>query len=634
MSEQKKPLCHIVVVGHVDHGKSTLIGRMLYDTDSLPEGKYEELKAVSEKRGTDIEWSFALDALQAERNQAVTIDTTQIFFKTDKRPYVIIDAPGHKEFIKNMISGASLADGAVLVVDARDGLQEQTRRHAYLLHLLGIRQVVVSVNKMDLVDYKQERYQQVQQDVEKYLEDIGVSAMAYVPISARKGEGIASVSEHMPWYEGGSVLDLLDGFSLATSIVDQPLRFSVQDIYREGHDKRKIIGRVETGVLRKGDRVVLSPSNQTATVASLCVWPEDESKVKALAGEAIGFTLDKPLFVERGDIVSHDMRMPKLSNAFQAHLFWLSEAPLVVGEKYKMKIMTREVNVIVREINKVVNTEDLSSEQKAEAVHKNDVAEVTFESREMIALDSWDKNIRSGRCAFMKDYEIVGGGILNVDDYPDQRAQMFQKTKNLTEVDHLLDYELRSMRNGHKGSVIWFTGLSGSGKSTLAMQVEQHLFQKGYQVYVLDGDNVRMGLNADLGFSPEDRAENIRRIGAVASLMADAGFIVISAFISPYKSDRQRAREAAKGRFHELHIKASVETCEERDPKGLYKKARAGEIAEFTGVSAPYEAPDSPELVVDTENLSVDGCVETILNYVEKNIRLKETGDGSVKVAS
>lgn len=634
MSEQKKPLCHIVVVGHVDHGKSTLIGRMLYDTDSLPEGKYEELKAVSEKRGTDIEWSFALDALQAERNQAVTIDTTQIFFKTDKRPYVIIDAPGHKEFIKNMISGASLADGAVLVVDARDGLQEQTRRHAYLLHLLGIRQVVVAVNKMDLVDYKQERYQQVQQDVEKYLEDIGVSAMAYVPISARKGEGIANVSEHMPWYEGGSVLDLLDGFSLATSIVDQPLRFSVQDIYREGHDKRKIIGRVETGVLRKGDTVVLSPSNQTATVASLCVWPEDESKVKALAGEAIGFTLDKPLFVERGDIVSHDMRMPKLSNAFQAHLFWLSEAPLVVGEKYKMKIMTREVNVIVREINKVVNTEDLSSEQKAEAVHKNDVAEVTFESREMIALDSWDKNIRSGRCAFMKDYEIVGGGILNVDDYPDQRAQMFQKTKNLTEVDHLLDYELRSMRNGHKGSVIWFTGLSGSGKSTLAMQVEQHLFQKGYQVYVLDGDNVRMGLNADLGFSPEDRAENIRRIGAVASLMADAGFIVISAFISPYKSDRQRAREAAKGRFHELHIKASVETCEERDPKGLYKKARAGEIAEFTGVSAPYEAPDSPELVVDTENLSVDGCVETILNYVEKNIRLKETGDGSVKVAS
>ncbi len=610
----------IVIVGHVDHGKSTLIGRLLYDTDSLPAGKVEELKIVSARRGMPIEWSFVLDAFQAERDQAVTIDTTQVWFKTPRRDYVIIDAPGHREFLKNMISGAASAEAAVLVVDAAEGVRETTRRHGYLLHLLGIRQVAVAINKMDLVDFAEARFAEVKAEVIDYLNEINIVPSAVVPISGRDGDNVAKESSRMPWYRGPGVLAALEDFHVRGSADDLPLRLAIQDVYK--FDRRRILaGRVESGVLRVGDTLLFSPSNKTARVRAIETWHEDAEPVEAHAGESIGITLDEQIFVERGEIASHPEHAPQLSTVFRGTLFWLGHNPLSLGKSYKLKLMTQEFAVTVQSIEKVIDTDNLAG-RAANRVERNAVAEVVLRSRGIIALDEFRGNPRCGRFALIDGYETAGGGIVSMEGYPDQRLALRVKATNLTSVEHSVAADVRAQRNGHSGGVMWFTGLSGAGKSTLAMAVEQHLFNKGYHVYVLDGDNVRHGLNANLGFSPEDRAENIRRVGEVASLFADAGFICITAFISPYQADRDRARHAAGGKFHEIYIEADLETCEQRDPKGLYRKARTGEIAEFTGVSAPYEAPLKPELAVESGDHSVEECVQEIVAYIDRAFRL------------
>lgn len=619
MAMQKEQM-NIVVVGHVDHGKSTLIGRLLYDTDSLPDGKYEELKAVSEKRNMPLEWSFVLDAFQAERDQAVTIDTTRIWFKTEKREYVIIDAPGHREFLKNMISGAAAADGAVLVVDAAEGLKEQTRRHAYLLHLLGLKQIAVVINKMDMVDYSAARFDEVMRETLNYLENLGLSPMAVVPISARHGDGIASPSEHMDWNDGQTLLETLDRFVPRPRLSARPLRFPIQDVYKFDGE-RILVGRIEAGKISVGDTLMFSPANRTAKVTEIKNWPEQTPpQTDARAGDVVGIELDQRIFVERGDIASHEEKLPMLTNVFRANIFWLSDTVLKEGKSYTLKLGTRTAKVRVQSIDHVVDTETLQHEQRAE-VKRNDMAEITLRSREMLALDPFTDNPSTGRCVLLDGFDTVGGGIIHMKGYPDQRNALPSGADNLYEVDHLLTAAERTNRNGHKGGVIWFTGLSGAGKSTLAMRVERALFNKGYQTYVLDGDNVRKGLNADLGFKPEDRAENIRRVGEVSALQCDAGLVCLTAFISPYRADRRRARETCKdGDFHEVYIKADVATCESRDPKGLYKKARSGEIPNFTGISSPYEAPDKPELIVDTMKYSIEECVEQITDYIEKNI--------------
>ena len=612
----------IVIVGHVDHGKSTLIGRLLYDTDSLPEGKFEELRQISEKRGMPLEWSFVLDAFQAERDQAVTIDTTQIWFKTPARDYVIIDAPGHREFLKNMISGAANADAAVLVVDAAEGVREQTRRHAYLLHLLGLRQIAVIINKMDLVDHGLARFNEVRDEITRYLEDIGLTPTVIVPISARNGDNLANRSLHMPWYAGPTLLEALDRFTPLAAPVDRPLRFPVQDVYKFD-EKRVFVGRIETGVLRVGDTLLFSPSNRVARVKTIEAWNEPVPPVEAKAGQCIGITLDEQIFAERGDIASHVESPPKLSTVFRANLFWLSDKPLNVGSTFKMKLATDEANVTVQSIERVIDTHDLSG-RASTAVQRNEVAEVVLRTREMLALDEYRGNPATGRCALIDLYDTVAGGVVSMEGFPDQRHAFGVKSQNITAVDHLIAPDDRFVRNGHRGAVIWFTGLSGSGKSTLAMRLENMLFARGMHVFVLDGDNVRGGLNADLGFGPDDRAENIRRVSEVAALFAQAGMICVTSFISPYRADRRRARDASPDVFHEIYIKADLETCEKRDPKGLYKKARAGRIKEFTGVSAPYEEPLEAELVVDTSQNPIEDCVEMIANYIEHCTSVQE----------
>jgi len=611
----------VVFVGHVDHGKSTVVGRIFHDTGSLPDGKTEAIRKMCERRGMPFEWAFLMDALQAERDQGITIDTSQIWFKTARRDYVIIDAPGHKEFLKNMITGAAAADAAILVIDANEGVQEQSKRHGYLLHLMGIRQVTVVVNKMDLVDYSHERFRQIERDFRAYLGDIGVVPAHVVPASAREGDLIVGRSRNMAWYEGPTVVEALDRFEPQIRPIDQPLRFPIQDVYK--FDQRRIIaGRIESGSLKVGDTLLFSPSNRTARVKSIEAWSVDAAPTKAIAGQSIGITLDEQLFIERGHVASHEDQAPVETDVFRARVFWLGAKPLTLGASYKLKLGTLETQATVQSIEQVIDTGDLSRGAAAQ-VERNAVAEITIRTGDMVALDEFTDLPMTGRFVLVDGFDIAGGGIVFMEGYADQRGRISVKSTNITKVEQGVTGELRAKRNGHAGGVLWFTGLSGAGKSTLAVAVEQELFERGYQVYVLDGDNVRFGLNADLGFSPEDRAENIRRVGEVAALMSGAGFITITAFISPYRSDRDRARSAAGEAFHEVYIDADLATCEQRDPKGLYKKARAGEIPEFTGISAPYEAPSEAELTVRSGQGSIEDGVAQVVAYIERTFRLR-----------
>ncbi len=623
--ESERDLLRIVIVGHVDHGKSTLVGRLFHETGSLPEGKFEAIQAMCKRRGIPFEWAFLMDAFQAERDQGITIDVSQIWFKTDTRDYTIIDAPGHREFIKNMVTGAAQADAALLVIDAEEGVREQSRRHGYLMHLMGMRQVAVAVNKMDAVGYDQSRFDEIEREYRAYLDSLGIEPTHVVPVSAREGDNIASRSKAMAWYRGPIVTEALDAFETVSPDADKPLRMPVQDIYK--FDSRRIIaGRIESGRISVGDELMFSPSNKTAKVASIEEWPGragETGERSVAAGESVGITLDEPIFVERGEMVSHVTDAPVETEVFKGRIFWLGREPLALGKRYNMKLGTSEATVRAETIERVIDTDDLS-EADAEKVERNQVAEVVFRARKMLALDQFSDLSNSGRFVLVDGHEIAGGGIISMEGYADQRDLITQRATNITRVSHGVASEKRERQNGHKGGVLWFTGLSGAGKSTLAVALEERLYDRGYQTFVLDGDNVRHGLNANLGFSPEDRAENIRRVGEVAALFAGAGMISITAFISPYRSDRKRAREAAGERYHEIYIHADLETCEERDPKGLYKKARAGEIAEFTGVSAPYEPPEEAELVVDTSRKSVDDCIDELVAYVERNFVLKD----------
>ncbi len=611
-----RPKLRIVIVGHVDHGKSTLVGRLFHDTGSLPEGKLETIRAVCERRGMPFEWAFLMDALQAERDQGVTIDTAQIQFRTDARDYVIIDAPGHKEFLKNMVTGAASSEAALLLIDAEEGVREQSYRHGYLLHLLGVRQVAVLVNKMDLVGYSADRFGAVAEQYRAYLASLGVEPVGFIPISAREGDNIVARSRVMPWYQGPTVVKALDQFVSEPGQAERPLRLPIQDVYK--FDQRRIlVGRLESGRLAVGDQLLFSPSNKTAKVKSLEAWSVPEQPAEALAGHSVGITLDEQIFVERGEVASHAEQPPIESNVFRGRLFWLGRKPLAVGNRYTLKLNTSETEVAVQSIERVIDTGDLSS-GPAEVVERNAVAEVVLRTRGLLALDEHRNNPATGRFVLVEDFVPVGGGIISMDGYPDQRELITRRATNITAVGHTVSREARGLRNGHKGGVLWFTGLSGAGKSTLALALEARLFAKGYHVYVLDGDNVRGGLNANLGFSPEDRAENIRRVSEVAGLFADAGFVVISSFISPYRADRERARQAAGGSFHEVYIEAPLALCEQRDPKGLYRRARTGEIPEFTGISSPYEPPEAPELVLRTDLLDVEECLSELAAYVER----------------
>jgi len=607
----------IVIVGHVDHGKSTFVGRLFYDTGSLPEGKLEQLQAAAKRRGAPFEWANLMDALQSERDQNITIDTAQIWFRTKQRQYVIIDAPGHKEFLKNMVTGAANAEAALLLIDANEGVQEQSRRHGYLLNLLGIRQIVVLVNKMDLQGYAEARFEQIETEYRAFLKSIGVEPRGFLPISARHGDNIATRSAHMPWWAGPTVLEALDDFQPAEPATHQPLRLPIQDIYRFD-DRRILAGRIESGALKIGDRLVFAPSDKVSTVKTIERWNAPAAE-RAEAGESVGLTLSEQIFVERGAVAALETAPPYELNRFKARLFWLGREPFRKGRSYKLKLATQEVECEIESIERLIDSSTLETIQPAEPqVGRNEVAELYLRTRRPVAFDVHSEIIATGRFVIVDGFEVAGGGIVAADNYPRRTADRLQKSHNIYWSRGKVTADQRAVRNGHRGRVIWLTGLSASGKSTIATDLERELFNLGRHVYVLDGDNMRHGLCSDLGFSPKDRKENIRRVGETAKLFAEAGHICVTAFISPYRSDREMVRQIMEpGRFVEVYCNAPLEVCEARDPKGLYAKARAHQIKDFTGISAPYEAPERAELELATDTLTVAESVARIIEYLQ-----------------
>jgi bifunctional enzyme CysN/CysC len=607
----------VAITGHVDHGKSTLIGRLLYDTGSLADGKADEIIASSARRGMATEWAFAVDAAQEERDQAITIETTRVWMHYGGRRIVIIDTPGHREFIKNMMSGAADADAGILVIDALEGIRDQTYRHAYLLQLLDVPEIIVAVNKIDAVENAAARFAELERDIRAVLEVSGKRLRAVVPLSARDGDNVVTRSTRTAWYAGPTLIDVLVGLHPSAPLGSQALHVDIADVYRFT-DERISVGTVIAGTLAAGDRVRISPSGATTVVRAIKRWPDDERP--AVAGEAIGVTFEDPVFLDRGDVITHaDAPPPTATSAFDGVFFWLSAEPPRAGETLLAKIGRAEVAVTVAGIADTIDFAILDR-VAPDASSRHAAFALRLRAARIIAAES------GARVALLRDGEVVAGGKLST-------VTAAQRSTNVVPHGHLLSRDERARRNGYRGVVAWFTGLPGSGKSTLAMAVERELFARGYFVFVLDGDNVRAGLNADLGFSAGDRTENIRRVGHVAALFADAGAIVLASTISPKAEDREQARAAAGGAFREIYVRASVAACEARDVKGHYRRARAGEIADFTGVSAPYDVPANPELIVDTETQSLDACVHAIVDDIVRATSLRTANDAITSAA-
>src|SRR5262245_23885895 len=600
-----RPQVRIVIVGHVDHGKSTLVGRLLHETGSLPEGKLEMLKAVSARRGMPFEWSFLLDALQTERDQGITIDTTQIRFRTNSRDIVLIDAPGHTEFLRNMITGASQADGAVLIIDALEGVRDQTRRHGYLLHLLGVGQVAVVVNKMDRVDFSPSRFKEISEEISAHLTGLGVTPSAVIPISARDGDGVAKRTPRIGWYDGPTVVEALDALEPARPLEALPLRLPVQAIYKFD-DRRIVAGRIESGHLADGDEIVIMPAGKIGKIKSVESWPVTPVSGKHGAGRSVGITLDRELFIERGDIIAHVGKSPRDTRRLRARIFWLHDKPLTKGDQILVRLGTREARAVVVAIEKAVDPGELSNEE-TKAIARNHVGEIDISLAQPIAADPYQENPRTGRLVIEGNGRIAGGGlVLSVD--AGQRAVPI----DIVPVESALRPEERSARYHHNGAVIWLTGLPGSGKSTLARALERRLFSRGGSPILLDGDTLRAGLNGDLGFSAQDRTENIRRLAEVATHLARNGHIAVVAAVSPSAEDRAAARRIADNSFREIYIATPAEVCESRDPKGHYAKARAGTLQAFTGIGNDYQPPARAELSIDTSAKTVSDATDEI----------------------
>ena len=600
-----RPQVRIVIVGHVDHGKSTLVGRLLHETGSLPEGKLEMLQAVSARRGMPFEWSFLLDALQTERDQGITIDTTQIRFRTKSRDVVLIDAPGHAEFLRNMITGASQADAAVLIIDALEGVRDQTRRHGYLLHLLGIRQVAVVVNKMDRVDFSATRFAEISDEISAHLIGLGVTPSAVIPISARDGDGVAEHTPRINWYVGPTVVEALDALEPARPLEQLALRLPVQAIYKFD-DRRIVAGRIESGHLATGDEIVVMPKGKVAKIKSVESWPLTPVNEIQTAGRSVGITLDRELFIERGDVIAHIGSSPRDTRRIRARIFWLHDQPLVPGAAILVRLGTKETRATVVSIEKAVDPGELAS-METQSIARNHVGEIDIALAQALAADPFTDNPRTGRLVIEVHGRIAGGGLVLSAD-AGQRAVPV----NIVPVESALRPDERSARFRHTGAVIWMTGLPGSGKSTLARALESRLFANGGSPILLDGDTLRAGLNKDLGFIPADRTENIRRLAEVAAHLARNGHIAIVAAVSPAAEDRAAARRIADTAFREIYIATPVEVCESRDPKGHYAKARAGALHAFTGIGNDYQPPAASELTIDTSICSVTEATDEI----------------------
>lgn len=545
---------NIVIVGHVDHGKSTLLGRLYADTGSLPDGKLEKVQAICKQQGKEFEYAFLFDAFLEEQEQGITIDTARTFFMWKGRQYIIIDAPGHKEFLKNMISGAARAEAALLLIDALEGVKEQSKKHGYLLSLLGVRQFAVVVNKMDLVGYRQDVFNGIEKEYREFLGQFKAVPSQFIPVSAKLGDNIANRSQQMAWYSGPTVLETLSAFKKETARSEQPLRLPVQDVYK--FDARRIItGRIAAGRLKVGDHLVFSPSNKRANIRTVEAFNIEPQPTEGLAGQSIGVTLDEQIFVERGEIASHQESLPNVSTAFRANLFWLGKRLLEKGRKYLLRIATKEVDCEVASIHRIIDTMDLAQQQGSNSVGKNQVAELTLRTKAPVAFDLSASFEATGRFVLVDDYDIAGGGIITELVHDDQEFLREEaRRRDFAWIKGEVTVEDRAQQYGHRAAVVLITGGRHTGKSFLARKLEGRLVADGRHAYLLDGENLRRGLDADL--SEEERGqttEMARRYGEVARLLTDTGLIVVST-TNPFGLAYREASEAIRTLVHPVPV--------------------------------------------------------------------------------
>ncbi|PLR22188.1 adenylyl-sulfate kinase [Caulobacter zeae] len=610
-AHQNKSLLRFITCGSVDDGKSTLIGRLLYDSKMIFEDQMAALEADSKRVGTQggaIDFALLVDGLAAEREQGITIDVAYRFFSTDKRKFIVADTPGHEQYTRNMVTGASTADAAVILIDARKGVLTQTRRHSYLVSLLGIRNVVLAVNKMDLVGWDQATFDAIVADYRAFAEKIGLSVFTPIPISGLGGDNIAVKSEHTAWFDGPILMDWLESVEVEDSLQAQPFRMPVQWVNRPNLDFRGFSGQLASGVVKPGDRVKVLPSGRESRVSRIVTLPGDLDQ--AVAGQSVTITLADEVDVSRGDVLVAADSPCAVAGQFEATLVWMDDEPLPPGRSYLLKIGARLVGASVTEIKHRVNVNTLEH-TAAKRLELNEIAHVNISLDQAIPFEAYADNRDLGGFILIDriSNRTVGAGLLN---FALRRADNIHWQH--TDVSKASRAALKSQR----GRVVWLTGLSGAGKSTIANLVEKRLHALGRHTYLLDGDNVRHGLNKDLGFTEEDRVENIRRVAEVAKLMVDAGLIVLTAFISPFRAERQLAREIlADGEFVEVFVDTPLAVAESRDVKGLYKKARSGQLKNFTGIDSPYEAPEAAELVIDTTKVDPVAAAEQIVAWLE-----------------
>jgi bifunctional enzyme CysN/CysC len=608
--QTSKSLLRFLTCGSVDDGKSTLIGRLLYDSQLVLDDQLASLRKESRNRQVGdegIDFSLLVDGLTAEREQGITIDVAYRFFSTDKRKFIVADTPGHEQYTRNMATGASNADLAVVLIDARKGVLTQTRRHSFILGLIGVKHVVLAINKIDLVGYDEKIFRSIEAEYRQFARDLGFETLAAIPVSALRGDNILKPSPAMPWYTGPQLVPYLETIEVAADRTEKAFRFPVQWVNRPNLDFRGFSGTVASGIVSVGDEILVAASRKPAAVNRIVTMDGDLDQ--AIAGQAVTLVLDREVDVSRGDVLVHAGETPEFSNQFQARMIWMNDEPAFPGRSYLLKIGSQQVPATITDLKFRTNVNTLE-QSAAKTLELNEVGTLTIATDRPIAFDSYASNTLTG--AFILIDRIsnatLGAGVI---DFGLRRAQ------NLSWQSFDVNRKVRAEMKGQEPAIVWFTGLSGSGKSTVANLIEKKLAAEGKHAYILDGDNVRHGLNKDLGFTEEARVENIRRVAEVARLMADAGLIVLVSFISPFRNERRLAREIAGDvSFTEVYVDTPLAVCEARDPKGLYARARRGEIKNFTGIDSPFEPPERAEIVLHGATESPQKMAEDLFDKV------------------
>ena len=614
-AHENKSLLRFITCGSVDDGKSTLIGRLLYESKMIFEDQLTALEQDSKKVGTqgeNIDFALLVDGLAAEREQGITIDVAYRFFATEHRKFIVADTPGHEQYTRNMATGASTADLAVLLIDARQGVLTQTKRHAFIASQLGVRHIVLAVNKMDLVDYSEKVFNEIVDDFKTFADQLDIPNLHAIPVSALAGDNVVDGSRYMPWYEGPSLLGYLEGVDVEAEETSLPFRMPVQWVNRPDLDFRGYAGRIAGGIVRPGDDVRVLPSGKQSKIARIVTMDSDLDE--GVSGQSVTLTLTDEIDISRGDMIATSETPPEISDQFDTTIIWLSEEPMLPGRSYRMKTSSRLVSATV---NAPKHKTDVNTLQKlpAKTLQLNEIGNCTLAVDRPIAFDSYNENRQTGSFILIDRMtnNTVGMGMIN---FPLRRAANIH-WQNLD-----INKAANAEQKGQSPAVLWFTGLSGSGKSTIANEVQRRLFASGRHSFILDGDNVRHGLNRDLGFTDADRVENIRRVAEVSKLMVDAGLITLVSFISPFRAERDLARNLMEeGEFIEIFVNTPLSVAETRDPKGLYKKARAGNLKNFTGIDSPYEAPENPEIEINTDDMSLEDAAERVINgLIERGI--------------